>query len=132
MNTLTGKIESITVSNHLSLVYILVRDIRLTAIVIDTPESVTYLKTGGSIQAIFKETEVIIGKGKNNDISLQNKLHGKILSIEKGNLLSRLTLDTAVGKITSVITTNAVKQLALTKGMEVTAMVKTNEIMLSE
>lgn len=132
MNILKGKIEAITVNGSLSLVHVKVKDTRLSAIVIDTPETVSYLKIGHSIDVIFKETEVIIGMGVEHQISLQNKLEGTVQSIESGSLLSKLILDTQAGQVTSIITTNAVKQLGLQTGSQITAMIKTNEMMLSE
>lgn len=130
MNILKGEIETVKERNNLSLVSIKVGQIRLSSIVIDTSDTAPYLKPGNSVSVIFKETEVIIGKGKDHKVSLQNKLEGHVESIETGDLLSKLTLSTMVGKIISVITTNAVDQLHLKKGSEITAMVKTNEIML--
>jgi molybdopterin-binding protein len=132
MNTLKGIVDSVTVKKSLSLVKIKVGPYNMTTIVIDTPESSPYLKHGEPVSVIFKETEVIIGKGNNHHISLQNKIMGTIESIESGDLLSKVILTTEVGKIVSVITTNAVSQLQLEIGAEVTAMVKTNEVMLSE
>ena len=132
MNTLKGIVESVTVKKSLSLVKIKVGPYNMTTIVIDTPDSSPYLKRGKPVSVIFKETEVILGKGNNHQISLQNKVNGTIASIESGDLLSKVSLETEVGKIVSVITTNAVKQLELGIGVEVTAMVKTNEVMLSE
>ncbi len=132
MNVLNGEIESLTSKDQLTLVGIKVGQARLSAIVIDTPETAPYLKIGNPINVIFKETEVIIGKGVTHQISLQNRLVGKVKTIESGELLSKLELDTTAGKITSVITTNAVNELQLQEGTEITAMIKTNEIMLSE
>ncbi|SRR5690606_30961656 len=132
MNTLKGKIEYVSVNKNLSLVNVNVNEQLLSAIVIDNPETAPYLIPGNSIKIIFKETEVIIGKGKTDNISLQNKFTGSVEFIETGELLSKLTLNTSVGKIISIITTNAVNQLGLKKGSEVTAMVKTNEMMLIE
>lgn len=132
MNILNGIIEELSVNGALSLAYIRVGETRFTVIVIDTPETVSYLKVGNPIQVIFKETEVIIGKGTGHQVSLQNKLVGQIRKIESGALLSKIMLETSAGRITSVITTNAVKKLQLKEGNEVTAMIKTNEIMISE
>src|SRR5690606_129426 len=132
MNILKGKIEYITVNKNLSLVSVNVNGQLISAIVIDNPETAPYLEQGNSIKIIFKETEVIIGKGKTDNISLQNKFTGTVESIETGELLSKLTLNTTIGKIISIITTNAVNQLELKKDSEITAMVKTNEIMLTE
>lgn len=132
MNILIGKIEEIKVNGSLSLIHVRVEQTILSTIVIDTPKTTSYLQLGNTVKVIFKETEVIIGKGTHHTISLQNKLTGKIESIEPGELLSKLTLDTSAGKVTSIITTNAVNNLQLKKDSEVTAMIKTNELMLSE
>lgn len=132
MNILKGNIEKLTVSGSLTLIGIKVNNIDMSAIVIDTPETASYLKVGNSITAVFKETEVIIGKGNTYEISLRNKFEGTIDNIESGELLSKLTINTLVGKIKSIITTNAVNQLNLKIGTVVTAMIKTNEILISE
>lgn len=133
MNNLKGNIESVTTSGHLSLVKVNVSGITLSAIVIDTPESASYLKEGNALNVVFKETEVIVAKGTvAHQISLQNKILGKINHIESGELLSKVVASTNVGDVTSIITTNAVRQLQLNIGDEVTVMIKTNEIMLSE
>ena len=132
MNILKGTIEKLTVSGSLTLINLKVKTSPITAIVIDTPETASYLKIGNIISVVFKETEVIIGKGNVDQISMQNKFVGVVSNVESKELLSKLTIDTSVGSISSIITTNAVKQLELAKGVEVTAMIKTNEIMLSE
>ncbi len=132
MNILKGKIEKLTVSGSLTLIGIEVNNIGMSAIVIDTSETAPYLKLGNTITVVFKETEVIIGKGNTDNISLRNKFKGIIDILECKELLSKLTINTSVGKISSIITTNAVNQLNLKVGSEVTAMIKTNEIMLSE
>ena len=132
MNILKGEIISINTKGDLSLVRINTNGILLTAIVIDTPTTAPYLKKGSIVNVIFKETEVIIGKSTNHQISLRNKLLGQIETIDSGELLSKITINTAAGKVASIITTNAVKQLQLQIGEEVTAMIKTNEMMLAE
>ena len=130
MNILKGTIRNLSVSGNLTLLRIGVNDSLITAIVIDTPETSSNLKVNNPITVIFKETEVIIGKGDTSQISMRNQFKGVIKSVESKELLSKLTIDTSVGDITSIITSNAVKQLGLNIGVEVTAMVKTNEIML--
>ena len=132
MNILKGTIEKLTISGSLTLIGIKVGTIDMSAIVIDTPKTAPYLKVGNTITVVFKETEVIIGKGNTDEISLRNKFKGTIEILESKELLSKLTINTNVGKISSIITTNAVKQLKLELGTTVTAMVKTNEILISE
>jgi len=132
MNILKGKIESIKVNGSLSIVKVKVKDISFSSIIIDTPETAPYLKKGGDINVIFKGTEVIIGIGDMDGISLRNKLLGRVKSIDSDKLLSKIVVQTKVGEITSIITSNAVRQLQIEVGTQVTAMVKTNEIILSK
>ncbi len=132
MNILKGSIQEIEVNGDLSIVRVSVGDNLFSTIVIDTPETAGFLHVGNEVKVIFKETEVIIGVGDMSGISLRNKLPGKVLQIDSDKLLSKLRMETEVGEITSIITANAVRQLQIVKGMEVTAMIKTNEILLSE
>jgi len=132
MNSLNGKIEAINVSGDLSIITIKVNETLFSAIVIDTPETDPYLVIGNPIQVIFKETEVIIGIGSVEGISLRNKLFGEVISIASDNLLSKLVINTNVGEITSIITSNSVKRLKIEIGTKLTAMIKTNELMLSK
>jgi molybdate transport system regulatory protein len=132
MNIFKGAITSIRVSGSLSLAEINVSGILFKSIIIETPDTASWLKEGNEINVIFKETEVVIGKGPEHNVSMQNRIPGEILEIEKGALLSKLTISAAVGKIVAIITSSAVHQLQLQVGETVTAMIKTNEIMLSQ
>ena len=132
MNVFSGNIEAINVNGELSIVTIKVDSISFTAIVIDTPKTASYLVVGNPIKVVFKETEVIIGIGSVDGISLRNKLFGKVISIESDNLLSKLVIQTDIGNVTSIITANSVKRLKIKIGTEVCGMVKTNELLLSE
>lgn len=132
MNVLKGNIESIDVNGDLSIVRVNVAGSVFSTIVIDTPETASFLKVKNEVKIIFKETEVIIGVGDMSGISLRNKMVGKVIRIEADILLSKLTMATPMGNITSIITSNAVEQLKIKQGMEVTAMVKTNELILSK
>jgi molybdate transport system regulatory protein len=131
MNTLLGTITEITTEDSLSLVKIKVENTVFTSIVIDTPETAHYLKTGNGLKVLFKETEVILAKNIAGIISLQNKIDCIIDSFEKGKLLCKVVLIFGTAKITSVITRNAFDQLEIQENDEITAMIKTNEISLS-
>ncbi len=133
MNKLQGKIKSVEVSDSLSIVSIsITENIVISAIVIETPASSDYLKVGNTINVLFKETEVIIGSNEPHAISLQNRISGSVKIIEKGKLISKITVATEVGNIESIISSKAVEQLNLQEELAVEAMVKLNEIMLSK
>ena len=130
MNVLKGDIALIESHESLSLVKIKVGKFSFTSIVIETSNTVDYLKIGSEINVLFKETEVLVCRKPCPQISLQNRIDCRIEEIVKGKLLSQLTLRSDVGRIKSIITTNAVDQLELKINEEVIAMIKTNEIML--
>ena len=131
MNTLKGQIIDFTVDGALTLVRAQVGPSKFSVIVIDTPETVDYLSVGHDVEVVFKETEVVIGLPGLHGISLQNQVEGTVKSLQSGALLSKLDIETPVGTISSIVTTNAVHSLDLRVGSEVVAMVKTNEVMLS-
>lgn len=133
MNKLSGSIVAIEVSGEMSLVTVgLKADLRLKAIVLETPASASYLAVGESVHLLFKETEVVIGNQEDHAVSMQNRIKGKVKKIESGKLISKLTIDSPQGDILSVISTNAVRQLGLEQNSPVTAMIKLNEMMLTE
>lgn len=132
MNRLSGHIGNIEVNGGMSLVTIDINhDVQLKTIVIETPETASYLKVGNPITTLFKETEVIINLNDWSQISLQNRIACKIQSIEIGKLISKVIFESSAGTITSIISSNAVNTLCLKQGMAVVAMIKLNEIMLS-
>ncbi|MFT4568319.1 MAG: molybdate transport system regulatory protein [Saprospiraceae bacterium] len=132
MNRLSGHISAIEVCGSMSLVTIDISStIHLKTIIIETPETASYLLAGNPVQAVFKETEVIIGTDETHNISLQNRLPGQIITIESGKLISKIAISTEAGIIVSIISTNAVNSLNLQKDLRVIAMIKLNEIMLS-
>ncbi len=131
MNILPGTIRDIQTHGNLTLVRVEVSEITFTSIVIETPATASYLSPGTKVNVMFKETELIIARNS-GEISLQNRIPVKIIEIAQGQLLSQLTLQYRDYRLDSVITSNAVKQLQLNLGDEVIAMIKTNEVMLSE
>ena len=130
MNNLKGKISSIKSHENLSIVKIGIGEYSFTTVVIETAETVDYLKIDSEINVLFKETEVLICLKPCPKISLQNRIDCKIHEISKGKLLSQINMRSSIGEIKSIITSNAVDQLKLKVGDEVIAMIKTNEIML--
>ncbi|MDX1478195.1 MAG: TOBE domain-containing protein [Saprospiraceae bacterium] len=132
MNILHGLISAVERTGHLALVRVRVGETMMTSIVVDPPGGASEMQQDAPVRVIFKETEVIIGVGSVEHISLRNKLSGTISTIEQGALLSRVTVETAAGPVVSLITTQAVRQLELTTGKPVSAMIKTNEIMLAK
>lgn len=106
-------------------------EISLKTIVLETPDSASYLQAGQQVDVLFKETEVVIGLDVESKVSLQNRIPGSINSINKGELISKVKIKTPIGELVSIISSNGVKQLGLEEGNQVVAMIKLNEVMLS-
>ncbi|HED06768.1 MAG TPA: tobe domain protein [Ignavibacteria bacterium] len=131
MNVLIGKIEKVNSNDYMSIIEMSANNELLKTIVIETPSTAPFLKTGNKIKIMFKETEVSLAKNFSGGISLQNKLKCNIKEIKKGKLLSNILLDFKGIEITSIITSSAVDQLKLKTNDTVTALIKTNEIIIS-
>jgi len=102
---------------------------RLTA---DTLELWQKIERGKEIFFVFKETEVSIAKEMKGRITLSNIFEGRVLSIEKGGILSRVVVDTDGEQITSIVTSDALERLELKTGDSVKALVKATEVSLEE
>ena len=132
MNRLKGKIELINSHNELLLIELNVQETKMKAIIIGKPNDYSYLEIGNEITILFKETKVTISINKNLNISTQNKLTCIVDSIKKGQLLSQVNLNFGGVVLSSIITTSSVENLNLKHSDIVTALIKTNEIILSE
>lgn len=132
MNRLRGKIAAIESSGQLSLVDVDVGGDTFTAIIVETPDSAGYLKLGGEILLLFKETEVSLAKNLSGLISLRNRIPALVQDIVEGSLLSQVTLDYKGNRIVSIITSRSVRRLGLKTGDQVEGLVKANEMTLME
>lgn len=132
MNKLNGTIVAIDHNSHMSLVDVAVGADVFSATLLETPESAGYLSVGMDVTMLFKETEVSLAKDITGLISLRNRFAVTVRSIERGDILSAVTLEYAGKMLGSVVTTRAVDRLALAVGDSIEALVKANEIALME
>lgn len=130
LNIINGKISEIESEGQLSIVSVRAKSNTFKAVVIDSPEQNKNLVLGNNVKLLFKETEVVISKEKIETISSQNQIACEIKSINAGKLLSEISLISDEGNLVSIITSKSVKRLGLTVGDTVSALIKTNEIML--
>jgi molybdate transport system regulatory protein len=132
MNQLKGSIAEIHSGEGISLVKVKVsNNVICTSLVLDDSRSADWLTIGKSVNIYFKEIEVIISKWSELNISIQNRLPCIIHSLKTGEILTQADLMFNETMISSIITTNACRQLNLKVDEQVTALIKTNEINLS-
>ena len=66
-------------------------------------------------------------------LSTRNQIKGKVALIEKGKVMARVKIDIGGGNvITSTITMDAVNDLKLEKGDDVTALIKASSVMIGK
>jgi len=132
MNKLKGFIKSIKSSKSISIVEVKVGNQIFKSVVLETPESSSYLKEKNEVYILFKETEVAIGKNFYGNISLSNKIKCKIVNIEEGKIISKIELTFEDKNIISIITTDSLKKMNLKENDEIIAFIKANEVYLME
>ena len=129
MNQLQGTIQHIKRQDALTELTVEIDHTKLYALYINSePENKMYA-LGGTVNLLFKETEVILLEKKEVSISIDNLLDCTITSIEMGEILSNVILDFNGKGLTAIIPSNACSHFY--EKQKVFAIVKSNEIMLS-
>ncbi len=130
MNKLPGTITQIQQSGAILLVDVDVDGHGFSALLIESAIRPEWLKQGNLADLVFKETEVSLAKNLSGTISMRNRMKCTVLHIERGELLSKISLKFQEYMVASAVTTRAVEALQLKIGDEVEALVKANEVSL--
>ena len=130
MNKLTGKIVGIQSSDNISLIDIDVRGNIFSSIILEGKKGQSHYTIGDEVGVLFKETEVGIAKNLTGMISFRNRFKSRITKIEKGKILTKVTLDHPNGTIGSIISTSSAERLGLKEMDDVEWLIKSNEVML--
>lgn len=132
MNRIKATISALETSGSITLVTLNASaNLALQLLLIDTPETVSYLKINASVTAFFKETEVILATTQINGISIPNQIPASISHFENDRFLTRVHLNTALGKLSALVHEKSLKAMHLKPGDAVVALIKMNEIMLA-
>lgn len=132
MNSIPGTIAAIDSDGSLSLVDIDVTGgIRMTALIVETPERCPWLRLGHQVQVLFKETEVSIARDLSGWISLRNRFPATIAAIRSSGMLAEIRLDFAGEQLVSIITSRSTQRMELKAGDQVEWLVKANEVSLT-
>lgn len=88
-------------------------------------------KEGESVTAFFNASSVFVAKGTDLAISPRNRLQGTIEEIRLGEVNGEVVIDMGSDdKIISIITIDAIHALGLQKGMIVSAIIKSSDVMI--
>ncbi len=130
MNQLNAVIKAIHTEEHISLVVVQAAGIAFHALLLDNPASAEYLQEGNPVVLVFKESAVSIAKNATGQLSIRNRIPCTVANLQIGNVLSTVLLNCKGHTFSSVVTTNAIKELNLQTGDQVEALIKTTDISL--
>ena len=132
MNSLNGHIEEVNSNGNISLVSVNIgKGLSLRALVIENTKTAPYLKKDYAVKLLFKETEVTIAFKEGLQIGIQNQIPCRIDQFEMYPILTEVKLLSPVGPFTAILGTEEFKSLQLKEDMEVIALIRSNEIMMS-
>jgi molybdopterin-binding protein len=129
MNTLNGKIVKIATSGEIGQVYIDVNGEILTSILLDV--NTFGVTLNDEVKLLFKANEVMIAT-KESQVSAKNAFVGKINKINKGLILSEVTMEFQNSFIKSIITTASLETLNIKENSSFLWFVKANEVTLQK
>jgi molybdate transport system regulatory protein len=130
MNKLSARIVNIKSSEHISIISLDVSGDIFSAIVLEGTKTSLSYKLQDAVDLLFKETEVGLAKNLTGMISLRNRFKGVIQKMDKGPILTKVTLNYKSSPVESIISTQSAEQMALHENEEVEWLVKSNEVTL--
>ena len=91
------------------------------------------LEPGSEVLAIVKAPSVMLGlEVERQKISARNILEGEISRIVSGVVNDEVTIDLAGGNtVTSILTSESVRQMGLKEGMRIAAVIKASDVLLA-
>ena len=89
------------------------------------------LAAGTAVRALVKSTEVSLATAPVEGLSIRNQLPGTVTEVTTGGAMASVKVAVDGGELTSAITRDAVRDLALTTGTPVVALIKSTEISLA-
>ena len=132
MNRLFGTVTVLETEGELSLVEVDVSGARLTSLVLESAGSAGYLAVGKPVTVFFKESEVSLALPPISGLSIRNRIACVIETVTEGRILSHLMLRCEAGALHSLISTHALRELRLSPGQAVEALIKATEVSLAE
>lgn len=132
-NQIGGTIELIEIGTVNATVYIKLKSgyTMVSVITVGAVENLN-LEIGDEVIVIIKSSAVLITTDISLSISARNKLNGVVENIHLGEVNSEVIINIGGDLIASVITKNAVGELDVKIGDKVTAVIKSNDVMIGK
>ena len=105
----------------------------LTAIITVESAEAMGLTEGEKVTAFFKASHVLVAIGSAVNISARNRLVGCVDKLRQGSIHTELIIGLGSGDtLSSIITNEALNELGIREGSEITAIIKASDVMIAK
>lgn len=129
MNSFDVEVNSVKSVDKLNIVEFVYKGEKLSMMSLELDEKVEVAK---KVKVAFKSMSVGIAKEFDGFLSYSNQLKSSIVSIEVGELLSRVELSFFDVEIEAIITTKSLERMELKEGESVSVLIKASELYIEE
>ncbi|MDM5271383.1 TOBE domain-containing protein [Sulfurovum sp. zt1-1] len=129
MSNLVATVQSIRCHDGVSIVTFSLGEQILTMVSLELDDA---LRVGSKCLLSVNASSVAIGKNLSGMLSYSNQLSAKVVAIENGKLLTRIILNISGNRVESMITVASSERLGLKVGDDVTALIKSTVLSVSE
>jgi len=130
-NKIQGRVSDLKSGEAMCLVTLDAKGTKIVAAVTNQRVEELQLKRNDEVTAVIKSTEVMLMKGGGQTaLSARNRFAGQVESIQKGEAMGLVTVKTGQFHLGAAITREAIDEMGLKQGDQVTAVVKATEVML--
>jgi molybdate transport system regulatory protein len=89
-----------------------------------------HLSEGDSITVLIKGTDVMLAKSFSGMISARNRVSGIVKQIIRGDVVSKVFVESQEEMLHAIITNTSLEEMDIKEGNEITAIVKSTELIL--
>ena len=111
-------------------VQILWKSIPLSVIITTASCDDMHLSEGDSITVLIKGTDVMLAKSFSGMISARNRVSGIVKQIIQGDVVSKVFVKSQEEMLHAIITNTSLEEMDIKEGNEITAIVKSTELIL--
>jgi molybdate transport system regulatory protein len=130
MNRIAGTIVSRESGAAIARITVMLGPSTITAVLLEDASSLP--PDGSPVTVFFKESETALALGAiEGKMSIRNRLPCTVTSVEDDGILGRVDLDFSGTPLAALVTSESVRDLGLSAGARVLALVKSTEVMIA-
>ncbi|MDD3080400.1 MAG: TOBE domain-containing protein [Paludibacter sp.] len=130
MNCLSGHIETLSGAGNITIAGIKTGQTLIYAIVIGDARNKGYLTPETKVEALFNESEVMIGKSVSGKLSIGNAIECLVTSVDTGKVFTNIGLNIEGNIVFSMIASTMFHDMGIAVGDKVTAYIKMTDVFI--